>query len=142
MNYAGVKLKGIAGITSLASGLPQSAFSAPPLRGDSRASFGDPLGIGLQKTQAIPLPAGGVPAKLEMKAKFPTGNTHQKRKYPPYKQACGGHFHFRCSLFEASAFISRLAEGEGFEPPEALTSTVFKTAAIDHSAIPPGTKVI
>ena len=30
-----------------------------------------------------------------------------------------------------------LAEREGFEPPEALTSTVFKTAAIDHSAISP-----
>ena len=34
-----------------------------------------------------------------------------------------------------------LAEREGFEPPEALTSTVFKTAAFDHSAISPGTKV-
>ena len=30
-----------------------------------------------------------------------------------------------------------LAEGEGFEPPEAFTSTVFKTAAIDRSAILP-----
>ena len=30
-----------------------------------------------------------------------------------------------------------VAEREGFEPPEALTSTVFKTAAIDHSAISP-----
>ena len=30
-----------------------------------------------------------------------------------------------------------LAEREGFEPPEALTSTVFKTAAINHSAISP-----
>ena len=30
-----------------------------------------------------------------------------------------------------------MAEGEGFEPPEAFTSTVFKTAAIDHSATPP-----
>ena len=29
------------------------------------------------------------------------------------------------------------AEEEGFEPPEVLPSTVFKTAAIDHSAIPP-----
>ena len=29
------------------------------------------------------------------------------------------------------------AEREGFEPPEARTSTVFKTAAIDHSAISP-----
>ena len=31
-----------------------------------------------------------------------------------------------------------IAEREGFEPPEACTSTVFKTAAIDHSAISPG----
>ena len=30
-----------------------------------------------------------------------------------------------------------LAEREGFEPPEVLPSTVFKTAAIDHSAISP-----
>lgn len=29
------------------------------------------------------------------------------------------------------------AEEEGFEPPDLLQSTVFKTAAIDHSAIPP-----
>ena len=29
------------------------------------------------------------------------------------------------------------AEREGFEPPEPLSSTVFKTAAIDHSAISP-----
>ena len=30
-----------------------------------------------------------------------------------------------------------LAEKEGFEPPDLLQSTVFKTAAIDHSAISP-----
>jgi hypothetical protein len=30
-----------------------------------------------------------------------------------------------------------VAEGEGFEPPRAFTLTVFKTAAIVHSAIPP-----
>ena len=29
------------------------------------------------------------------------------------------------------------AEREGFEPPDLLQSTVFKTAAIDHSAISP-----
>ena len=29
------------------------------------------------------------------------------------------------------------AEREGFEPPEPLGSTVFKTAAFDHSAISP-----
>ena len=31
----------------------------------------------------------------------------------------------------------QIAERQGFEPREALTSTVFKTAAIDHSAISP-----
>jgi hypothetical protein len=30
-----------------------------------------------------------------------------------------------------------LAEREGFEPPELLHSVVFKTTAIDHSAISP-----
>ncbi len=30
-----------------------------------------------------------------------------------------------------------IAEREGFEPPEPLSSTVFKPAAIDHSAISP-----
>jgi hypothetical protein len=34
---------------------------------------------------------------------------------------------------------SPLAEGEGFEPPKACTLVVFKTTAIDHSAIPPAT---
>ena len=38
-----------------------------------------------------------------------------------------------CRLFRA--------EREGFEPPEPRSSTVFKTAAIDHSAISPTTKV-
>src|SRR5262245_15859920 len=31
----------------------------------------------------------------------------------------------------------RLAEGVGFEPTEPCGSAVFKTAALDHSAIPP-----
>ena len=30
-----------------------------------------------------------------------------------------------------------VAEREGFEPPDPLRSTVFKTAAFDHSAISP-----
>ena len=30
-----------------------------------------------------------------------------------------------------------LAESEGFEPPDLLQSTVFKTAAFDHSASSP-----
>ena len=35
-----------------------------------------------------------------------------------------------------------MAEKEGFEPPEACTSTVFKTAAFDHSATSPSAPVI
>ena len=34
--------------------------------------------------------------------------------------------------------LRSLAEGGGFEPPEPCGSTVFKTVAIVHSAIPPG----
>jgi hypothetical protein len=34
------------------------------------------------------------------------------------------------------------AEEEGFEPPVPCGTTVFKTAAFDHSAIPPGAKLI
>ncbi len=30
-----------------------------------------------------------------------------------------------------------MAEGIGFEPTEAFTSTVFKTVALNRSAIPP-----
>ncbi len=33
------------------------------------------------------------------------------------------------------------AEREGFEPPNLLQSTVFKTAAFNHSAISPGPKL-
>jgi hypothetical protein len=33
-----------------------------------------------------------------------------------------------------------LAEREGFEPPVPDGTTVFKTAAFDHSAISPGTQ--
>jgi hypothetical protein len=34
-----------------------------------------------------------------------------------------------------------VAEREGFEPPVVLPTTVFKTAALNRSAISPGTKV-
>ncbi len=37
----------------------------------------------------------------------------------------------------AELFCYLLAESEGFEPPEACTSTVFKTAALNHSANSP-----
>ncbi len=38
-------------------------------------------------------------------------------------------------------FTPFLAEKEGFEPPVRCRTTVFKTAAFDHSAISPNTKV-
>ena len=34
-------------------------------------------------------------------------------------------------------YMGILAEGVGFEPTSPFGETVFKTAAIDHSAIPP-----
>ena len=34
-----------------------------------------------------------------------------------------------------------MAEREGFEPPEAFASTVFKTAAFNRSATPPGPRL-
>ncbi len=43
-----------------------------------------------------------------------------------------------CRVLER--FENLLAEREGFEPPEAFTSTVFKTAAFDRSAISPRQK--
>ena len=37
----------------------------------------------------------------------------------------------------AHFIMKKLAEREGFEPPDLLQSTVFKTAAFDRSAISP-----
>ena len=38
---------------------------------------------------------------------------------------------------EVLVLLAKLAEREGVEPPEPCGSTVFKTAAFGHSAIPP-----
>ena len=43
----------------------------------------------------------------------------------------------KSSLSELSCFLRSLAEREGFEPPEPFSSTVFKTAVIDHSTTSP-----
>jgi hypothetical protein len=50
---------------------------------------------------------------------------------------------FRYSIKLKKAFQALLhlsAEKEGFEPPDLLQSTVFKTAALDRSAISPPQK--
>ena len=41
----------------------------------------------------------------------------------------------------SNGFMVSGAEREGFEPPEACTSTVFKTAAFDRSAISPAANI-
>ena len=46
------------------------------------------------------------------------------------------------TTFQSSVLHCDLAEREGFEPPEPRSSTVFKTAAIDHSATSPRDKSI
>lgn len=40
-------------------------------------------------------------------------------------------------FFSTIRFRFHLAEREGFEPPDSCPSTVFKTAALDRSAISP-----
>jgi hypothetical protein len=45
--------------------------------------------------------------------------------------------HFEILKWLLTTQAQNLAEGVGFEPTELLHSTVFKTAAFDHSAIPP-----
>ena len=49
------------------------------------------------------------------------------------------HFHEKTPSLGAWGFAMD-AEKEGFEPPEPHSSTVFKTAAIDHSATSPAQK--
>lgn len=59
------------------------------------------------------------------------GRSRLHPRIPLFIRSAGtGNRLFACSPFP-------LAKGEGFEPPEAFTSTVFKTAAIDRSAILP-----
>ena len=40
-------------------------------------------------------------------------------------------------IINTSIIKFKMAESEGFEPPEPFGSTVFKTAAFNHSATPP-----
>ncbi len=42
-----------------------------------------------------------------------------------------------CKQLIRKGFYFLVAEGEGFEPPDLLQSTVFKTAALNRSATPP-----
>ena len=70
--------------------------------------------------------------------KFPDGALAVSAVAGVSAVAVGAALLFVSFMFELFFQFSRcLAEGEGFEPPEARASTVFKTAAFDHSATPP-----
>ena len=65
-----------------------------------------------------------------------SGLRHVRSEAPENAQ----HFHPSASALKKPAAVAAgffSAEAEGFEPPERCRSTVFKTAAIDHSATPP-----
>ena len=61
--------------------------------------------------------------------------THNADPCPPQSGFARGYK--KSSLSELSCFLRSLAEREGFEPPEPFSSTVFKTAVIDHSTTSP-----
>ena len=64
--------------------------------------------------------------------------------YAPWSNSFG-HEPYRTKKHHTLCMMLRCfllgAEREGFEPPEPLSSSVFKTAAFDHSATFPGAKV-
>lgn len=59
-------------------------------------------------------------------------------------KACFQRSRVKQEGFELSLkpLLYSLAEKEGFEPPVPFGTTVFKTAALDRSAISPGAKVL
>ena len=57
--------------------------------------------------------------------------------FSPQAQALPGSLPSKRKLPQYGSSFDLSAEKEGFEPPEPYGSTVFKTAAIDRSAISP-----
>ena len=102
-----------------------------------------------------PAPKGKRDLSLEGLARFAASSlalreqSKKKRNYVlfcqpshPYKSKLltGAPSTKNAALSAASFFALHSAESEGFEPPEPFSSTVFKTAAIDHSANSPSPK--
>ena len=88
------------------------------------------LGFGIARRQAARDPYGG-----RLKQKINSVARCVKAKTRIKKQVLVRVIALTLARFASVDFL--FAEREGFEPPEAHTSTVFKTAAIDHSAISP-----
>ena len=62
--------------------------------------------------------------------------------HPSLKQAWLGLSQIKKTRLLRKRVLVICAEEEGFEPPVPCGTTVFKTAAFDHSAIPPGAKLV
>ena len=54
-----------------------------------------------------------------------------------YNFVAGRFADFERNYLQIQTIVLTLAEREGFEPPDPCESTVFKTAALNHSAISP-----
>ena len=79
----------------------------------------------------------GTPSTREGFYRFPVGASAKRRQLRCLARTARFlHFLYQNEGHTCSTPLI-LAEGEGFEPPEAFTSTVFKTAAFDRSAILP-----
>ena len=64
----------------------------------------------------------------------------EAKYYQPVTEYLNPKFLINSALYSIIpiAQLSPLAEGVGFEPTSHFRETVFKTAAFNHSAIPPG----
>ena len=65
-------------------------------------------------------------------------NVFKAKSFAVSDKALNNFFKFSWVILGSTQIFS--AESEGFEPPDLLQSTVFKTAAIDHSANSPPQK--
>ena len=121
------------------AGIENRGITSPSLR-DPRDSLIEELtslhSARRLRAARLSLPCRGRPCKP--KKRRPCRISFCIRSGPEYIQP--GPNTKRLQIRFATRFFF-LAESEGFEPPEPCGSTVFKTAAIDHSANFPGTKV-
>ena len=79
----------------------------------------------------------GVPANHERQQVGPWGPTKAIFGFRRRPNEFGRRRKPKTAGRSATSCLSFFAEDEGFEPPDPCGSTVFKTAAIDHSANPP-----
>ena len=114
-----------------------------PLSGDFvalRAPTSLPACGGLWRHN-VPMAASAAVAEMVRESLFLRDSAARPAAACAIPPACGGlaisHQKISTQASLVLIFCYLLAEEEGFEPPVRCRTTVFKTAAIDHSAIPP-----